>query len=194
MDYKFALKLLSIDGPSGSFNARGLSDTLLAALRDRASIEDSSLLSRMFSTKRISGDLDRLYRMGFLKRKRIKRIVNRINSPSIARGFTYVYTISKQGWQYLQYMSNPKLNEQVDPSEWLLRDIADHMHKTYPEWIANFMEKDLFKSHHEDSGRYNRFPSKTNTELSEALAQCRRSLARKEREIESLRKSNNSRT
>jgi len=60
------------------------------------------------STKLISNELRRLYVMGFLKRKRIKRECETKSGKTCFRGYEYVYTISRQGWKYLEFLNNPE--------------------------------------------------------------------------------------
>lgn len=61
-----------------------------------------------FSPKRISNDLNRLYRMQLLKRKRIKRTVTTRTGKSCKRGFRYVYSMTKQGISYSHYLETPR--------------------------------------------------------------------------------------
>jgi len=67
--------------------------------------------SRMYANftglpvKLASNELRRLYRMGFLKYRRVKRICITKNGKKCFRGYEYKYSISKQGWNYLKYMT-----------------------------------------------------------------------------------------
>jgi len=63
---------------------------------------------KRFCVKRISNDLNRLYKMSFLKRRRIKRKVTTQSGRACHRGFCYEYRISKQGLKYLDYLKRPK--------------------------------------------------------------------------------------
>lgn len=188
MEYKNALKLVSIHARNGSFHANGLSEELLTQLTIRANLDDYSLFAKMYSIKRISGDLDRLYRMGFLKRKRTKRIIFVKNRPPITRGFCYLYSISAQGSKYLEFLSKPKTQPHLDQSEPLQAEIAHGMHQRLPESVADFLEPVLYESRSETRGSDNRFLGASRRELLEDLAACRRKLARKEKEIEALKK------
>jgi hypothetical protein len=60
------------------------------------------------STKSISNELRRLYQMGFLKRKRIKRECTTSRGKTCFRGYEYVYSLSSQGRKYLGYLTNPE--------------------------------------------------------------------------------------
>lgn len=77
------------------------------------SVEFSSELGALYSDKipdkeiapkRISNDLDRLYCMDLLKRKRRKRMVVDQYGNDVNKGFEYVYSLSSQGRKYHQYL------------------------------------------------------------------------------------------
>lgn len=59
-----------------------------------------------FSAKSISADLDRLYRMGLLKRKRTKRMFKNKKGESFGRGYQYQYELSAQGSKYASYLAD----------------------------------------------------------------------------------------
>jgi predicted transcriptional regulator len=61
--------------------------------------------------KDVSRDLGRLYRMGFLKRKKQKRICPSKHGRLCYKGFHFAYSFSSQGWKYLEYMSGIELLE-----------------------------------------------------------------------------------
>jgi hypothetical protein len=60
----------------------------------------------MATKKRVSNQLGRLYRMGLLKRKRMKRPCFTKNGQICNRDFGYSYSLSKQGQAYLNYKKN----------------------------------------------------------------------------------------
>ncbi|HEV8387135.1 MAG TPA: hypothetical protein VGQ03_05895 [Nitrososphaera sp.] len=154
-------------------------------------------LLRKFSTKRISGDLDRLYRMGFVRRRRVRRkVISRTGIP-VFRGFEYRYVINKQGWQYLQYLAKPKVVEKksiVDQiQDGIQERLIEHAHNTMPALHAYFLEEivteTLADKPFEDRGRHKRFPTEKYRWLFNELVNCRREVTRKDREIERLKKS-----
>lgn len=160
MEYKSALGYVRVFAPLEEFSARGFSDYLIASLKVRPYIGDYQMFATTFSIKRVSGDLDRLYRMGFLSRRRVKRILNLRNSPPVNRGFSYLYKISKQGRQYLDYLSKPKTEDLPDPLDMLREAMAKDMHRRLPEQFAEMLEEYMLKSPPRDRGRYKRFPVK----------------------------------
>jgi hypothetical protein len=190
MDYRAALRFLALNGPGAEYNARALSDMMIWS--QKTAERPDYMAERMFSVKRISGDLDRLYKMGFLTRRRIKRMVYPKCSPQVYRGFTYVYKISKQGWQYLDYLhdlGNPKEKEKpADGRELFLNPLADDVHSRWPDVAADKIEEGLFLHHFEDRGRHKRFPSGKYRKLANALEDCSRRLDRERREVERLKK------
>ena len=67
--------------------------------------------------KRTSDQLARLYRMGFLSRRRVRRICSTARGRRCYRGFMYLYRINKQGQDYLTYRKNePPLQISADLS------------------------------------------------------------------------------
>ena len=56
------------------------------------------------SKKVISNELYRLYKMGFLTRKKIRRSVRTKTGKRAYRGYQYCYSISSSGWNYLGYL------------------------------------------------------------------------------------------
>jgi hypothetical protein len=60
---------------------------------------------RAFEVKKISGDLDRLFRMGLLKRKRVKRLFRTKAGKPFGRGYMYMYKITRQGMRYGVYLA-----------------------------------------------------------------------------------------
>jgi len=65
------------------------------------------------SRKRVSNDLARLYRMGFLRRERQKRVcISDIakfrNFKSCHKGYEYTYAITRQGLSYINWLRNDK--------------------------------------------------------------------------------------
>ena len=87
---------------------------LLKWLKDRYGIGefDSSRVASALDLKKklASNDLRRLYRMGFLKRKRVKRsCIGR--RGFINRGFQYMYSFSKHGLSYVEWLEKGKVVE-----------------------------------------------------------------------------------
>ena len=195
MDFRKALLFFEMQQPISTLTAREMSDVLSANLRGSDTTQRELL--RMFSTKRISGDLDRLYRMGLVRRKRVRRrVISRRGIP-VFRGFEYRYVISKQGSQYVKYITKPKVAgkksilDQIQDG--IQERLIEHAHDTMPALHANFLEETLTEvfagKPFEDRGRHKRFPTEKYRWLFNKLVKCRRDLARKEREIERLKKS-----
>lgn len=58
-----------------------------------------------YEVKRISADLDRFYRMGLLKRRKVRRLIERErDGKQFHRGWEYAYSLSKQGLKYTGYL------------------------------------------------------------------------------------------
>jgi|GEM_PF-2036940 hypothetical protein len=190
MNYVEALTALSRYGPSASITSREWSDEIMSGLRNSPDY-GNLVLHKRFSTKRLSGDLDRLYRMGLISRKRIKRIIHSRNSRPVMRGFAYRYSISKQGWQYLEHLSRggKTHSEPIqDAADLLARDAAIDTYRRLPEALADEPAKILIKKQFTDRGRHLRFPTGKYRDLFEELELCHVKLAAKDKEIERLRK------
>lgn len=129
-----------------------------------------------FSLKRISADLDRLYRMNLLKRKRISRLffVNRFGKP-FGRGFMYAYKLSAQGWKYAKYLAenlgvsrqerkrrrNGKYKEYWNPDDLVIQG-AIRRNVPFPA-VALVADENIKKMPTE--GIYNRFPIQFDEDL-----------------------------
>src|SRR5437867_13437220 len=64
--------------------------------------------------KLVSNSLARLYRMQFLKRKRVERICKQ-GEKTFNRGYQFNYCLTKQGWNHIEY-----LKDRVRPSSLML--------------------------------------------------------------------------
>lgn len=58
-----------------------------------------------FGVKRISGDLDKLFRMRLLKRKRVKRLFRSSKGTVFGRGYMYLYKIPGNGMKYAFHLA-----------------------------------------------------------------------------------------
>jgi hypothetical protein len=132
--------LASIISSNGAraFTSKELSNELVSQ-------PNSYLLNpKEINTKRISNDLDRLYRMRFLKRRRQKRMVVNKYGANVRKGFEYVYSISKQGKSYLYHLYGPKKVKEIDPLGYLppiIRLIEEAFER--PKRSAEFFARDF---------------------------------------------------
>jgi hypothetical protein len=151
------------------------------ALRARYSLDP--MVQRLATTKKISSDMDRLFRMGFLSRKRRKRRITTRNGKSCNRGFIYFYRFSKQGISYYSYLGRSKIKRSIDKeasrlsitmrepvSHFLLKElksiVGPENRVTLPkiiEYMLPLFSKDPF------GGRYRRFPPKRDQLLFEVM-------------------------
>ncbi|MEM4650170.1 MAG: hypothetical protein QXP78_05860, partial [Candidatus Bathyarchaeia archaeon] len=63
--------------------------------------------------KEVSKDLSRLYHMGFLKRRRLKRECLSKRGKLCYKGYKYEYSLSNQGLNYIQWMIQEKPFEEA---------------------------------------------------------------------------------
>ena len=186
MEYKSLLRQLAVFGAGAIFDTKGVSEMLISAEFFPAKPPHFSLLPKLYSPKRISGDLDRLYRMGFLNRKRRLRLVSQ-RASTCFRGFKYDYRISKQGWQYLKYLEKGRVDPRsAEVDERIRIHNTDQMHERLPEPLAEDVERIIYTQHYTDRGRHNRFPRLQRDELLLSLELCRNRVRRKQKQIEKL--------
>jgi hypothetical protein len=79
-----------------------------------------------FGMKMISNDLRRLYTMGLLRRRRVKRECRTRSGKTCFRGYEYKYVISHRGWRYLNYLADPEAQRRAENM-----DFDDFMIKVY---------------------------------------------------------------
>jgi len=120
LDFRTLLSIMAIIFRDGEFTARDLSDRMREATHVIALNSPQALeFLQRFRTKLISNDLRRLYAMGFLKRRRVKRECRTKSGKVCFRGYEYRYSISSQGWKYLRYLQEGR-EEDVKKLEDLL--------------------------------------------------------------------------
>lgn len=191
MEYRFILELLCVQFPDKPFSAKSLSNYLPKVLYQTPGFRDPLSYSVKLSTKRISDDLDRLYRMKFLKRKRKKRRVTTKNGNICNRGYYYQYRVSKQGWQYVQYLDNPAKAITSNESKIRFEDLVAIMalQKRLPGQYKPNAYDLYFNSFggNGDAGRYKRFPKREPKNLLLLFKRMVQELGRKDKEIEELR-------
>ena len=109
MEFRQVLQILGSHFGKQGFKTRDIPPSVIrrSITESEKFKEDSTMLSEV-STKLISNELRRLYVMGFLKRERIKRECETKSGKTCFRGYEYVYTISRQGWKYLEFLNNPE--------------------------------------------------------------------------------------
>lgn len=183
MEYKFLLNALTFKYKSTTFSTRDVYNLFMDYVRMTSG--DTLFPLRNITMKRLSGDLDRLYRMGFLNRRKTIREIRQKSPMPSNRGFQYLYKVSKQGWQYSAYLQKDNAESQAVSSEARMRaDMIDRIHQQYPPALAEFVESRVFPASYDYRGRHNRFPRKKYDEILRSLERCRDELRRKEAEIE----------
>ncbi|MCD6101419.1 MAG: hypothetical protein J7K33_12670 [Candidatus Marinimicrobia bacterium] len=111
LDFRRLLTLIYEVFGTGEFTSRELSDRLRGGIMSEpiksvVMLHPSSpKIYRRFSRKMISNDLRRLYAMGFLKRRKVKRKCRTKSGKICYRGYEYKYSLSSQGLKYLVYMA-----------------------------------------------------------------------------------------
>lgn len=161
--------------PAGELDARSLS--LFIA-------ENFPAFSPSIKTKLVSNDLNRLYRMQLLSRKKMKRTVL---GGEIYRGFMYVYWLNKQGRSYVEYLkrtyfhpdfedylkkfglrTNPRSMIAVRQIETDIGGKLDELGETYAEYA--------YLHSIQQNGRHNRFPIRISFEFVKKLMAQKRKL------------------
>ena len=172
---------------------------LLLAIIDKISLQDAEFSARVLSQriieqlpslssstniKLISNDLNRLYRMQLLSRKKVKRPVG---GGYEYRGFMYAYTLNKQGRSYVEYLkrtffhpdfqeymkkfsirTNPHAVLALSEIERNIGQKIDDLDETYAEY--------LYLHSKPRKGRYGRFPTRISFEFVKELMERKHKL------------------
>ena len=110
LDFRTLLRILAEIYGTGEFDTRTVSEDL--ALYFFRKVEDPGMLLRYLQRvqpKLVSNDLRRLYTMGFLRRRKVPRECSG-RGRKFNCGFKYMYQINKQGWRYLEYLKESKVD------------------------------------------------------------------------------------
>jgi len=139
LDFRMLLSMIAIIFGTREFTSRELSDRLRAEIGHTATVNPhSTRLYLRSSRKLISNDLRRLYAMGFLKRKKVKRRCRTKSGKVCFRGYEYRYSISSQGWKYLGYLVRGGEEEEN------LEGLADVIVKIFLEKKVPEKDRDIF--------------------------------------------------
>lgn len=102
LDFRFLLIFIAWAHGDGEFDSRTLAEELRAllwlAIMRRPEIEDR------IRPKLISNDLRRLYSMGFLRRRKVKRECQNKRGKKYNCGYKYMYQINNQGQSYVRLL------------------------------------------------------------------------------------------
>ena len=164
MEYKTLLRLLNIPNLT-EFDTHKAAAIVATDIVFTEGFEGAPSIARHASVKRVSNDLNRLYRMGFLNRKRQKRQVPIGGGKLCFRGYKYMYRISKQGRQYLDYLNNPQPMPRpavYTPGRFEDLVLIEHLRNQLPFEEKKYAEEiygAMFDSY-VPVGRYKRFPRK----------------------------------
>src|SRR4030042_1738920 len=112
----------------------GLNDYRARGISSFNSIETANLFS--ISTAHGSKYLSRLHQMGFLKRSRYKRLSLSKKGKLCNKGYFYTYEFSKQGEQYLRWMSTGRSVEVVRYYE-LVEELSLYLPKNVKDKIVS---------------------------------------------------------
>jgi hypothetical protein len=133
MEFKEVLQILRSNFGKQGFKARDVHSVIRRSITESERFKEVPTMLSKVSTKTISNELRRLYLMGVLKRKRIKRECETKSGKTCFRGYEYVYSISRQGWKYLEFLTNPERqdNESFVSSAYSMA--LDSITKDFPE-------------------------------------------------------------
>ena len=109
---------------------------------------DSRLVSAAIGipVKTVSNDLRRLYFMGFLKRRRVKRACLSKKGKVCFKGYQYEYSLSKQGLSYINYMMNKERYDIESCTKAAVRGALRSYLEEFIGRISKGEEKDLLIS------------------------------------------------
>jgi hypothetical protein len=174
MEFRLLLTVIDKMSPNGAeFDTRSL---YLYILRQPSTFKTNFKL--------LSNDLNRLYRMQLLSRRRVKRPVY---GGDGYRGFMYSYRLNKQGRSYIDYLKltffnsevqdhlkrlmlhvKPQSAAEIDDTERSLGEKTDYLNEEYAEYF--------FLHSRSRKGRHKRFPLRIRFEFVEELMRRKRKL------------------
>jgi len=106
LDFRMLLEIIYTLFRTGEFTSGELSDRFRGGIMPVVMLHP--YLMRLYlrcGRKMISNDLRRLYAMGFLKKRKVKRKCRTKSGKICYRGYEYKYSLSSQGLKYLAYMA-----------------------------------------------------------------------------------------
>lgn len=120
------------------FTSRELSDCIRKAIAPITKLHPYfERLNLRVSRKLISNDLRRLYGMGFLKKRRVKRKCRTKNGKICYKGYEYKYSLSSQGLKYLEYLGRGGEEEEIEEVTDLIVKVI--LEKKAPEEIRDIL-------------------------------------------------------
>jgi len=144
LDFRKLLTLIYAHFGAGEFTSRELSDRLREVIAPdfiKPVLMSNPSFPRIylrFGRKMISNDLRRLYAMGFLKKRKVKRKCKTKGGKTCYRGYEYKYSLSSQGLKYLAYMARGgEEEEELEGLEDLIVKIM--IEKRAPEEIRDLL-------------------------------------------------------
>jgi hypothetical protein len=150
LEFRPLLQILEVNFGTRQFSTK----EVLASLHDPDLMHHNRSLAEYvqevspISLKRVSSDLNKLYRMGFVNRVGQERQVKTKAGKICNKGWAYDYSLNRQGHSYVwNYLWNP--NPKRQRKEFL--DTADFMLKEYNKQQSGSLEESearwaLFKS------------------------------------------------
>ena len=115
LDFRTLLKMIYILFRTGEFTSGELSERLRGTTKPIVTLNPYFMrLYQRSNRKLISNDLRRLYAMGFLKRRRVKRECKTKSGKICYRGYEYKYSLSSQAVKYLEYLEKGKKEEELE--------------------------------------------------------------------------------
>jgi hypothetical protein len=137
LDFRVLLKILVMNFGKNEFDSGEVSskvtDTILTTSQTLREFSASRTLIRRFSKKMMSNDLRRLYTMGLLKRRRVKRECKTRSGKTCFRGYEYKYSISNQGKSYVEYLINPEAQRRAESEDFNDFAVRAIIERKYPE-------------------------------------------------------------
>lgn len=170
MDFRNALRLVETSFGSSEFQTKNM----IEPFQIKSALDGKP---ERYDIKRTYRHIDRLYRMGFLKKKRVKRKVMLNTGQSRYRGYEHLYSLSNGGKKYLAYLKHGDVNKRPATlfDHFELRQIEEFQRSLPDDKKDHARERYrlLFPSRRSPSIEQ-RFPSNKSTDLVWALKQLRR--------------------
>ena len=187
MQYRWVLQQLS-SYENNYFDTTTAAAALLILAHLDPDKRISSTPLRSFSIKRISSELDKLYRMNFLRRRKTARKIC-VNGKSFNRGYKYSYRISSQGSKYVTWLRDGAMRKQRFPSDFNEELQLEATRQALPDSLKPYTYEIHFSLFNDPEARsiYKRFPIRTSKNNEDLIALLSRRITQLEEENSTLR-------
>lgn len=165
VEFRKLLPMLLLAYQNKEFSAESVSSMLIRAHTESGAFLLDANLLRLDSVKYVSNDLRRFWKMTFLSREKVKRLVKTKSGKTCFRGKGYLYRVSNQGMKYVKHLTEPQAEEKRDNENF--EDLVTRLviEKHAPSEEVKKLMKDIFLPRSKKPGVTKRFSSRENDRI-----------------------------